>query len=293
MPGLPWGRILRLARGLITQIAAGRVEQLARESRASRFVRKLPTEDPLVGYLSCRLDTRDAIFFDAMVARIADVLAARGDTDSLDARRARAVGILATPARAVLMLAEAAGHADTIRASDPRLLPEVTVYVHVAEETLLTGHGTCRAEDVGPLAATMLRFLIGDNRVRLTPVVRPYTDLPVDSYEVPDPIRRQVVLRDSIEVFPYSARTARGAQLDHTVPYRAGATHQTRAANLGPLTTKPHRGKTHGGWRLEQPGPGIFWWTSPTGHRYRVGPHGTTRFDQYLWDYDHREKPPL
>ena len=42
-----------------------------------------------------------------MVDRIADILADRGDTDVKDIRRAKAVGILATPARAQLMLAEA------------------------------------------------------------------------------------------------------------------------------------------------------------------------------------------
>lgn len=301
LPGLPWRRVLQLARGLVADIAAGAVEALATEARAARFVRKLPTDDPSVAYLSARVDTADAIFFDAMVDRIADILGDRGDADPKDVRRAKAVGVLATPARAHLLLDEAVGIESSVRADDPRLLPETTVYVHVAEETLLTGHGPARVEDVGALAATMLAHLVGHTRIRITPVIRPYADVAVDSYEIPERIRRQVVLRDTVEVFPYSARSARRQDLDHTAPYRQGVAKQTRAANLGPLSRKVHRAKTHGGWRLDQPRPGVFRWTSPAGERYRVSPSGTVRlgrnprhraFDEALWGHDRESSAP-
>ena len=123
----------------------------------------------------------------------------------------------------------------------------------------------------------MLGYLVGHSRIRVTPVVRPYADVAVDSYEIPDRIRRQVLLRDTYEVFPYSSRPARNKDLDHTRPFRSGGRGQTRAGNLGPLSRKVHRAKTHGGWKLEQPRPGIFWWTAPSGYRYQVGPNGTDR----------------
>lgn len=303
VPTLPWRRVLQLARGLISEIAADKIEQLAEKARAARFVRKLPTDDPTVAYLSARVDTADAVFFDAMVDRIADILAQRGDTDPKDVRRAKAVGILATPERARLMLTEATGTADPagVRSTDPRLLPEATVYVHVAEETLLAGRGTARVEQVGPLAATMLKLLVGNCRVRLTPVIRPYADVAVDSYEIPDWMRRQVQLRDTYEIFPYSSHTSRHQDLDHTIPYQPGQPNQTRASNLGPLSRTAHRGKTHTGWHLDQPQPGTFWWTSPAGNRYRVTPNGTSRmfhnprhtaFDQAIWNTDHDTGPP-
>ena len=303
VPTLPWRRVLQLARGLVTELAAEKVTALQEEARAARFVRKLPTDDPAVAYLSARVDTADAIFFDAMVDRIADILGERGDTDLKEVRRAKAVGILATPARAQLMLAEAVGlNGSTITSTDPRLLPDACVYVHVAEETLLRGAGPARVEGVGALPAAMLTYLLGHTRVRLTPVVRPYADVATDAYEIPDPIRRQVVARDRFEVFPFSSRSARGADLDHTRPYRAGGKDQTRAANLGPLSRKAHRAKTHGGWALEQPTPGIFWWTTPTGDQYRVGPNGTIRtgrnprhhpYETALWNSDHDVGPPF
>jgi hypothetical protein len=277
---LPWPRVLRLARGLIATIAADKVADLAERARSARYVRKHPTDDPMVAFLAARVDTADAIFFDAAVDRIADVLGERGDTDSKEVRRAKAVGILATPARASLMLTEAAsGEAEpepgAVRSTDPRLLPQATVYVHVAEETLLTGRGTADVEGVGGIPAAMLRILLGHTRVRLTPVVRPYANAAVDEYEIPNRIRQQVLLRNRFEVFPYSGRSSRRQDLDHTVPYSSGRAGQTRASNLGPLSRKAHRAKTHGGWILEQPRPGVFHWTTPSGDRYRVTPDGT------------------
>jgi hypothetical protein len=184
-----------------------------------------------------------------------------------------------------------------IRWTSPKLLPKSTVYVHVAESTLMTGRGPVRVENVGPVSAAMLALLVGSTRIRVTPVLRPFENLAVDAYEIPRRIREQVLLRDRVEIFPFSSRLARNQQLDHTKPYRNGVAGQTRAANLGPLSTKAHRGKTHGHWRLDQPRAGVFWWKSPAGFEYRVGPHGTTRIDDdgllgrafrnALWKHDH------
>ena len=274
-----WPRLLRATRGLIADIAADKVAEQARQARRARFVRLHDTESPAVSYLSARLDSADALAFDAMVCRIADILAERGDDDSADARRAKAIGVLATPARAALMLAEAAGYTGgALRADHPRLLPKTRLFVHVAEESITSGRGVCRVEGLGPITIDLLTFLLGHSRVTVTPVVRPYDDgNPVDCYEIPERIRRRVTLRNHIEVFPHSGRSSRGCDLDHTIGYTEhGPPGQTRPSNLGPLSRKAHRGKTFGGWQLRQPRPGVFWWRSPAGNTYRVTPKGTT-----------------
>ncbi len=179
VPTLPWRRVLQLARGLITELAAGKVTALQQEARAARFVRKVPTDDPSTAYISARVDTADAIFFDAMVDRIADILGTNGDSDTKEVRRAKSIGILATPARAQLLLSEAvcpssgsgtregsgsregSGAGSMVRSTDPRLLPQAQVYVHVAEETLLRGAGPARVEGVGAFPAAMLKPLAG------------------------------------------------------------------------------------------------------------------------------------
>jgi hypothetical protein len=48
----------------------------------------------------------DAIWFKATIDRIADILAQHGDDDTVDVRRSKAIGILAQPAEALLLLCE-------------------------------------------------------------------------------------------------------------------------------------------------------------------------------------------
>ena len=57
---------------------------------------------------------------------------------------------------------------------------------------------------------------------------------------------------------------------DHTVPFDQGG--RTCECNLGPLCRRHHRVKQARGWRLEQPVPGVFAWTTPSGRIYITGP---------------------
>ncbi|PWJ48859.1 hypothetical protein SAMN06264364_12861 [Quadrisphaera granulorum] len=81
--------------------------------------------------------------------------------------------------------------------------------------------------------------------------------------------------RDATCISPVCHHPTRGGatQLDHTVAYgphtptrlRGGL---TEAGNLGSICVPWHQAKTHGDWTLEQPSPGSFVWTSPTGLVY-------------------------
>jgi hypothetical protein len=107
-------------------------------------------------------------------------------------------------------------------------------------------------------------------------IIRPVLDLngcqPVDSYEIPDRIRRQVTLRDHHCVFPHCTKPAERCDLDHVVPH--GADGPTCPCNLAPLCRGHHRFKTSGqiGYRVLT--PGTYLWTLPSG-TYLVDPTGT------------------
>ncbi len=53
-----------------------------------------------------------------------------------------------------------------------------------------------------------------------------------------------------------------------TTPTTTPKAVRTHPHNLGPLCRHHHRLKHEAGWKLEQPTPGTFTWTSPLGHTY-------------------------
>jgi hypothetical protein len=83
-------------------------------------------------------------------------------------------------------------------------------------------------------------------------------------------LRRHVEIRDRSCVYPGCRATAHSADLDHTVDHNHGG--PTTKANSGPLCRHDHRLKHPGRWRLHQPTPGHFTWTSPLGRTYHTQP---------------------
>ncbi|MGH3506748.1 MAG: hypothetical protein ACRDO2_06045, partial [Nocardioidaceae bacterium] len=161
--------------------------------------------------------------------------------------------------------------------ADPR--PPAMLYVHVTDEALRARTGVARLEDVGPVLLDQVRRWLGNSRVTVRPVLDVAGMAPVDGYEVPDRMREALHLRTPADVFPYATNITRGKDVDHTLPWRPdtdpgppnpGPPHHTGLDNLGPLTRRHHRVKTHGGWQLRQPFPGIFVWRSPHGRYYLV-----------------------
>ena len=73
------------------------------------------------------------------------------------------------------------------------------------------------------------------------------------------------------DTFPYASSLSRKKQVDHTVPYDQGG--ETGVGNYGPMTTRHHRIKTHGGWQVQQPFPGIYVWRDPHGALLPRRPH--------------------
>ena len=132
-------------------------------------------------------------------------------------------------------------------------------------------------DDIGPLLLEQIRELLAHHRVRVLPVLDLEGEAGVDSYEIPDRLRTQIVLRDSYSMFPFATRRARDCDLDHTTPWQTGVSNQTRPGNLGPLDRRSHRAKTHTGWEVQQRAPGVFDWTSPLGYHYIVTRDGTHR----------------
>ncbi len=254
LPGLSWARAKRLVAGEVA--AADPEAAAAREKSIQRRVDVTPApETGAVGEVFAVLDAADAVQLDATLTSMAAELEQAGDDGDVDARRARALGLLA-------------------RGEFPGQAPVVRLYVHLAP-----GGQVARVEGLGPVTLDHLKDLTGGAKVLVTQVIDHADSVPVDAYEVPDRMREQLTLAQPVEVAPYGTRTARHCDMDHSVPYRAGVSGQTRPDNLGPLSRTVHRARTHAGYRLIQDTPGVWTWTTPRGQRFRVTNHGTIRLD--------------
>ncbi len=275
-----WGRVMARYRAAIIQIAPAKVTACNHARRGNRHVTiGTDRDDPTVSWMSALADTGDLRAFEHLLGLVTQALIGLGDTDPVDVVRSKALGRMADP-EGVLALLDGVDDTTvegtlTQKRSRRRHSPVAQVFVHVNSDVLENG-GAARIERLGPVLVDDLSRVVRHHRIKLTPVIETGGVEPVvDAYEVPDPMRNLVVFRDRHEVFPYSSREARSLDMDHTVPYVEGVEGQTRPSNLGPLSRRAHRGKTHGGWSLEQPCPGVFWWQSPRGQVFRVGPDGT------------------
>jgi hypothetical protein len=189
------------------------------------------------------LDLADALDLDEALARGARYLQEQGSADSLDVRRARALGQLA-------------------RGEQQRA--ETVLYVH-----LKPGEGHAVVENGGGtlVSTEQVRTWCADTeKVTVKPVIDLAEEITSSGYEPSDRLREQVVLRDRICAHPYCTRSARRADLDHVREHARGGL--TTSSNLAPLCRFHHRLKTHGGWSYVVIRPGTYLWRSPYGYQY-------------------------
>jgi Domain of unknown function (DUF222) len=81
-------------------------------------------------------------------------------------------------------------------------------------------------------------------------------------------LRRQVQIRDRTCIMIGCRAPAGHADIDHTLDHACGGA--TTEPNLGNVCRHDHRLKHDGGWRLDQPEPGLFHWRSRLGHSYLI-----------------------
>ncbi|GAA4119089.1 hypothetical protein GCM10022215_21270 [Nocardioides fonticola] len=225
------------------------------------------------------LDLADALDLEDALAAVAAQLKDLGCEESLDARRAMALGELAR--REASLTFDAAGEVEL----PVRSKRSLQLYVHISQAPGENPFGTAaRVENTRTaLDLDTLRSWCADPDTQL--VVRPVLDLAEhrssESYEIPTLLREQVILRDVTCVFPHCTRPARSADIDHIVPWDAGGS--TSTDNLAALCRHHHRVKTHHGWSYTSTGgpPDIggasYLWTSPHGQHYLRTATGTTQ----------------
>jgi hypothetical protein len=253
---MSFGRLQTLLEAAIMEADPDGAERRAAAAAQERFVRLGMTSEHGLKLIIARATAGDALCFQAIIDRLAAILANQGDSDTVDTRRSKAIGILAQPPEALKLLCEHQDDAwdgppepDDPEPGDPdpdaadpataeerehrsgtitpppfdpkRARPRVVIYVHLSEEALRAGRGVARVEEVGPILLSQLGAVLGDRcTINLKPVIDlPAGHNPVDSYEIPASLREQILLRYPADVFPYAAAVGRRIDVDHTKPY--------------------------------------------------------------------------
>ncbi|WP_370239304.1 hypothetical protein [Nocardioides sp.] len=261
-------------------------------------------------HLSGLLDRADAEELEQAIRTIAEQLLAAGSTDSLDVRRAKALGYLSRGDLTLDLPTELTteDEASSVEEARQRRLEttkptrtrtrQVVLHIHLSEAAL---KGAPEVDpDTGRLGLHLARvdnhhqtltadavrewLAVPGTQITVKPVIDLADQIAVDSYEIPDRISQRVRLKRPTCVFPHCTRTSTRTDLDHIDEYvppdRGGPPGQTSTATLAPLCRRHHRAKTHpspdGQWDYVQLTTTTWLWTSPHDLRFLVHPDGTT-----------------
>jgi hypothetical protein len=223
--------------------------------------------------IEAEVDLADGLDLNQAIAHGAAARKAAGSTETLDVRRAKALGDLARTQTA-LDLASLGGRvadddpapggrvadddpgpggrvADEERGgvsrpdqSEPRLPAAREVVLHAHFDATFSGDTTVFTT-TGHLENRQKLLLLeqiqswcADSRTKVTikPVIDLNQQITAPGYEIPKKLREQVILRDRTCVFPHCTRPARGCDVDHVIPYDHDADTEGRL-QPGPTQT--------------------------------------------------------
>ena len=280
----------RLVNEAIGRFMPAEVERLAEASWDKRHV---TVYDQLVSFtgtmtVAAELDIADALDLEAAVQAGAHQRAALGSTESLDVRRAQAIGDLARGQHALDLTGKPGNQSDT--PPPPKAPPrQVVLYLHLSHAALRGADPIATLERGDALvSAQQVRTWCGrpDTQVVVKPVIDLNTCVWSDTDQVPARIAEHVTLRDRTCVFPWCTRPARSCDKDHTHPRSHNGA--TCTCNIAPLCRTHHRLKTHTPWTYTALDPGTYLWTSPHGYHYLRNAQGT---QDITHDRPRRTKP--
>ena len=225
-------------------------------------------------HLTGLLDRADAEELEHAIRTIAHQLLAAGSQDSLDVRRAKALGYLSRGDLTLDLTTDltTVDEASPVEEARQRRLEtkrptrqprQVVLHIHLSEAALkgapevdpdtgMLGLHLARVENHHQtLTADAVRewLAVPGTHITVKPVIDLADQIAVDSYEIPDRISQRVKLKRPTCVFPHCTRTSARVDLDHIDEYvppdRGGPPGQTSTANLAPLCRRHHRAKTH------------------------------------------------
>jgi hypothetical protein len=215
------------------------------------------------------LDHADALDLAAAVSAGASELAALGSTESLDVRRAKALGQMARTQLCLEFTAPEGTPAPRVKRR------QVVLHAHLSADAIAGTGGVVRLRETAtPLTAEQVReWCHTAGSVVVTPILDLAEHIHVGSYEASDRLRAQTEIRDGTCIFPWCTRSAHRCDLEHRVPH--GSDGPTCSCNQAPMCRTHHRHKTTGRWTYVTVEPGTYLWHSPHGYQFLRDHTGT------------------
>ncbi len=227
------------------------------------------------------LDDGLALFEAVMPVLEAQAVLAAVDTAARTAISTGTVEALGLGADATLGQVRAAVFSQLMR-GEGNVRVEVGVLIDAATLAGITPNGPVYATVGGqPTDASrddLIRFLLDPTtdatfrRLVTDPLTGALVDYGKNTYAASSLLRRWREAADQHCTHPGCTRPAVRCDVDHTVDYADGG--RTTRANTTLRCRRHHNGKTHGGWRIENPDPvtGAHDVISPAGRRYHHEP---------------------
>ncbi len=159
--------------------------------------------------------------------------------------------------------------------------PTVRLFVHLSQDTIDNDCtiGVARVEGQPPITAQWVKQHLGGCRITVTPVLDLANQIPIDAWEIPRSPPPCRAPDDTCRHLPvrHQHHPQQTDRPHHPLPSHR-TTRPITVGNYGPMTVFHHLLKTHGGWQVVQPFPGIYLWRDPTqAATYLVDHTGTRR----------------
>ncbi|GAB3712212.1 DUF222 domain-containing protein [Mariniluteicoccus flavus] len=274
-------RLLNQAELLCDVVDPDGAEARRKAALERRFVNVRPAEAG-TALVTGQVDGPAGLRLDKTITELAGILRdcrESEDGTEFEVLRAEALELFADPARAGRVLGAGTLDLDGTDETDtssglPSRKDLLELVVHVRPDQVDRGAGG-QVTGLGSVARSQLDELLANAaKVTVRPVLDPEAPHMTVGYEPTQSQRREVLLREEYEAFPFSTRRSAGkwVDLDHIVEFPLGSTCTT---NLSPLSKRVHRAKTFGGFTSTPVRPGMKHWKTPTGQEFWTTPHGT------------------
>ena len=253
------GRVLAVAEAKIIEADPGLHDERVEAERRRRYVSSGRTDEFGLRTVIARVEAGDAVWVEAIVARVAEILAPRYPDASADELRSIAFGWLARPAELLrccwstatsrrpststwVMTRRRAGRRRSRPTCSTRCVTPTCRRWHPRRCSTSTSTrppsrrgGVARVEGLGPVTLTGLQALLARTDLTVKPVLDLSDRVRTTAYEHPESLKERVHLVTGGDYWPYATSTTRRVDYDHPIP------HDATARRARPAPTTPAR----------------------------------------------------